>query len=140
MVRNMAIVEDRPPTDVMGRVPLHYAALFGDLRHAEQLVADGIDVSIADHDGQTPLHYAAQGNAATVAQLLLTHGAPVDAVDHDGNTPLWNATMRTRGTGEVVRLLLEHGADPHHTNDQGRTPSDLAVALGGVTLTTLRSV
>ena len=83
----------------MGRVPLHYAALFGDLRHAEQLVADGIDVSIADHDGQTPLHYAAQGNAATVAQILLTHGAPVDAVDHDGNTPLWNATMRTRGNG-----------------------------------------
>ena len=27
----MALVEDRPPADLMGRVPLHYAALFGDL-------------------------------------------------------------------------------------------------------------
>ena len=69
-------------------------------------------MSIADHDGQTPLHYAAQGNAATVAQLLLGHGAPVDAVRHEtGNTPLWNTTVRTRGSGEVVRILLEHGAE-----------------------------
>jgi ankyrin repeat protein len=131
----MAIVENRPPADVMGRVPLHYAALFGDLRGAESLIAAGADVHVVDHDGQTPLHYAAQGNAATVAELLLNHGAVVDAADHDGNTPLWNAAMRTRGEGPVVSLLLAHGGDPLHVNDQGRTPSELTKALGGGEIT-----
>ena len=34
----MALVENRPPADVSGRVPLHYAALFGDLHRAQDLV------------------------------------------------------------------------------------------------------
>ena len=131
----MAIVENRPPADVMGRVPLHYAALFGDLQGAESLIAAGADVHVMDHDGQTPLHYAAQGNAATVAELLLEHGADVDVPDHDGNTPLWNAALRTRGEGAVVSLLLAHGADPLHLNGSGRTPAELTRALGGGEIT-----
>ena len=39
----MALVEDRPPADLMGRVPLHYAALFGDLARAQELIGDGAD-------------------------------------------------------------------------------------------------
>jgi uncharacterized protein len=128
----MALVEDRPPADVSGRVPLHYAALFGDLRRADELVRNGADLRVADHDGQTPLHYAAQGCSVAVAELLLSGGAHVDATDLDGNTPLWCATLRTRGEGPIVRLLLGHGADPHHENAEGRTPLELAKALGGV--------
>jgi uncharacterized protein len=128
----MALVEDRPPADLMGRVPLHYAALFGDLQHATELVESGADIHVADHDGQTPLHYAAQGCSVAVAELLLAHGAFVDAQDLDGNTPLWNATLRTRGDGPIVQLLLGRGADPHRENHEGRTPVQLAAALGGV--------
>ncbi len=99
------------------------------------MIASGADVHVRDRDGQTPLHYAAQGNAATVAELLMSHGAAVDAPDHDGNTPLWNAAMRTRGEGIVVTLLLSHGADALHANDQGRTPAELTRALGGGEIT-----
>ncbi len=130
----MALVEDRPPADLMGRTPLHYAALFGDLHHAEDLVADGHDVHTTDHDGQTPLHYAAQGCSVAVAELLISNGAQIDAEDLDGNTPLWNATLRTRGDGPIVQLLLGRGADPHHRNHDDRTPVQLAEALGGVEL------
>ena len=130
----MALVEDRPPADVSGRVPLHYAALFGDLHRARDLVAGGGDVLIGDHDGQTPLHYAAQGCSVAVAELLLSNGAEVDALDVDGNTPLWCAILRTRGDGPIVQLLLGHGADLHHANQDGRTPAHLAEALGGVAL------
>jgi ankyrin repeat protein len=135
----MALVEDRPPADLMGRVPLHYAALFGDLHRAEELIAEGADIQIGDHDGQTPLHYAAQGGSVSVAELLLTHGAHVDAEDVDGNTPLWNATLRTRGDGPIVQLLMGRGADPHHANHEGRTAVQLSIALGGADLA-LRSV
>jgi uncharacterized protein len=127
----MAIVEFRPTADVMGRTQLHYAALFGDLHGARALIEAGAGIAMLDRDGQTPLHYAAQGNAAAVAELLLDLGAPVDAEDLDGNTPLWHATIRTRGEGACVLLLLERGADPHHRNHQGRTSVELAQALGG---------
>lgn len=128
----MAVVEDRPPADLMGRVPLHYAALFGDLQHAQALIDEGADVHTVDHDGQSPLHYAAQGCSTSVAELLLSRGAEVDAEDLDGNTPLWNATLRTRGEGAIIQLLISHGADPTHRNHDGRTPLALAEALGGV--------
>jgi uncharacterized protein len=130
----MALVEDRPPADLMGRVPLHYAALFGDLSTAEDLVAQGADVRIGDHDGQTPLHYAAQGCSVSVAELLLASGAEIDSEDVDGNTPLWNATLRTRGDGPIVQLLIARGADPRHQNHEGRSPAELAKALGGAEL------
>ena len=135
----MALVENRPPADVSGRVPLHYAALFGDVHRARELMDHGADVRIGDHDGQTPLHYAAQGCSVAVAELLLAGGADVDAEDAGGNTALWCATLRTRGEGAIVRLLLGHGADPHHENHEGRTPVKLAKALGGVDMS-LRSV
>jgi len=118
----------------MGRVPLHYAALFGDLARAQELIGDGADVHTGDHDGQTPLHYAAQGCSISVAELLLANGAQVDAEDIDGNTPLWNATLRTRGDGPIVQLLIGRGADPRHRNHEDRTPAELAKALGGAEL------
>jgi ankyrin repeat protein len=128
----MALMEDRQPADVSGRVPLHYAALFGDLHTAQRLVSSGADTAMVDNDGQTPLHYAAQGCAVAVAELLLRSGARVDAEDLDGNTPLWCATLRTRGEGPIVRLLIGYGADPLHANHEGRTPVQLAKALGGI--------
>lgn len=132
----MALVEDRPPADVSGRVPLHYAALFGDLHRAKELVDGGVDIRVGDHDGQSPLHYAAQGCSVAVAELLLSKGADVDAEDADGNTPLWCATLRTRGEGPIVQLLIGYGADPHHENRDGRTPVKLSKALGGVDMST----
>ena len=119
----MALVEDRPPADLMGRVPLHYAALFGDLHRRRGSGRRRVPTSIGrTTDGQTALHYAAQGCSVAVAELLLANGAQVDAEDLDGNTPLWNATLRTRGDGAVVQLLIGRGADPHHANHDGRTP------------------
>jgi uncharacterized protein len=131
----MRLLEDRPPADVSGRVPLHYAALFGDLPRAQDLVDRGTDLQATDHAGQAPLHYAAQGCSVAVAALLLSGGVPVDDEDIDGNTPLWHAILRTRGEGPIVQLLLGHGADPHHENHEGRTPAGLARALGGVDMT-----
>lgn len=128
----MTLLDDRSPADVSGRVPLHYAALFGDLHRAQELADGGSDLQVLDHAGQTPLHYAAQGCSVAVASLLLSKGVEVDAEDMDGNTALWHATLRTRGEGPIVQLLLGHGADPHHENHEGRSPARLAKALGGV--------
>jgi ankyrin repeat protein len=59
----------------------------------------------------SPLHGAALRGSLDSATLLVEHGAVVDARDAMGRTPLmWAAQM---GRGDVVQLLLAHGADPN---------------------------
>ena len=54
-----------------------------------------------------------------------------------GATPLWVAAFAANGSGpaqggaaDIVRLLLEAGADPHLTTDDGTTPLMVAAGLG----------
>lgn len=56
--------------------------------------------------------------------LVETHGADVNARDHDGSTPLHNAA--SRGDDELIRYLVERGADPRAVNRRGQTTADLA--------------
>ena len=112
--------------DRLGRSQLHYAAADGDVTHAQELVAAGQDVSLADSHGWTPLHFAAQASSAAIAALLITAGAPVDAQDAHGNTPLFRAIFSYQGDPSVIELLRAHGADPSLQNSAGQTPLGLA--------------
>ena len=58
--------------------------------------------------------------------------------DLRGATPLWVASYaahRDRGAVEVVGRLLDGGADPHLTTDDGTTPFMAAAGLGRATYT-----
>lgn len=68
----------------------------------------------------------------TVRQLL-DQGAQVDCEDpqtRDGSTPL--ACAAERGYVEIAKLLLAHGADANHGNNQGVTPLMKAARGGSV--------
>jgi len=54
-----------------------------------------------------------------VALLLTEGGASVNACDNENRTPLHSAAWQ--GHAAIVRLLLEHGATPDHTCNQGAT-------------------
>ena len=95
-----------------------------------RLVADGADPSAADRRGLTPLHFAGQEWAVEAARALLAAGAAVDAKDAYGNTPLHTAIFNSRGRGELIELLRQHGADPNHANHSGQTPLGLARLIG----------
>jgi ankyrin repeat protein len=71
---------------------------------------------------------AMEGNLGLVASLLLTWPELVDARDGSGMTPLFIASAF--GHSEVVRLLLDKGADMHATNRVGAMPFHQA-AYGG---------
>ena len=57
------------------------------------------------------LHWAAHWDDVAVAEMLLRAGARVGARNEYGVTPL--ALAASNGSAAMVKLLLEHGADPN---------------------------
>jgi len=99
-------------TDEWGRLPLHYAALEGELGEVRDLLAT-TDVNIVDNEGWTPLHFAASVGRTDTVELLLDHGADVDAVTKKGMPAIYWAATATEGDPiSTIRVLRAHGADP----------------------------
>jgi ankyrin repeat protein len=61
-------------------------------------------------------------------RLLLAHGADVDALDDDLDSPLHRSSYE--GSVKAARILLEHGANVHLRNGNGKTASDIARTFG----------
>ena len=80
------------------------------------LLGAGADVNATAVDGVTPLHTAAQHatNPAVLEALLAVGAGPNDERrgDVNGGTPLWIVVRRCRQN--LVRPLLEYGADPNY--------------------------
>lgn len=110
--------------------PLMYAARENALEAGEALLASGADTDLVDPDGTTVLVIAIINAHYEFAKLLLDAGADANVVDHEaGMGPLYAAVDMHRlavghGRGnpvpvglldavDIVRLLLERGADPN---------------------------
>jgi len=116
--------------------PLHEAARFGHSSVVELLIHHGADVNAKSITGSTPLHEAigviisarvlhTLDKCLFVAKLLIDHGADVNAKEGLlGWTPLHCAAKW--GFEDLVKLLLESGADPTVVGIGGRTPADVA--------------
>ena len=59
--------------------------------------------------------------------MLIDHGADVNRPSSAGQTPLILAAVG--GHKELVKVLLEAGANPRAVNSHGQTPLDIARAL-----------
>jgi cytohesin len=126
--------------DENGETPLHYAAWEGRLKVVKLLLEHGADPNVQDKDGETPLHLAAWDGHLDVVELLLEHGANPNIQENKyGKTPLHYAVSRclenkfgrtllhftvSRRHVDVARVLLDHGADPTISDNEGMTPLD----------------
>ena len=123
--RNGSSVEPRGSFE---NTPLHFAAFYGDIEMVQVLLEYGVDVDAQNSYHCTPLTFASLGghqNEPRVARLLIEHGADPNTLDADadGMTPLHRASRR--GRIEMVRLLIELGANVEMKDKWGRTPLDL---------------
>lgn len=115
--------------DEQGDRALEIACRRGDPRIVGILLNRGADVQAATSAGTTVLHEAALGGSPEVVTLVLAKGAAVNATDKDSAaTPLHYAS--SFGRIEVVRVLLNHGADTTLKDGEGRNAQQAAMASG----------
>jgi uncharacterized protein len=97
------------------------------IRNQTELVQLMIDKGAeVNHKGWSALHYAASRGHVEMVRLLLENSAYIDASSPTGETPLMMAVLY--GTPQTVKLLLEEGADPTVTNNNGNTALDFALS------------
>jgi ankyrin repeat protein len=89
-------------------ISLYLALQRGDIDQIERHIYWGTDINEVDPDGRRPLHVAAQSGRVVVVRLLLEHGAEVNAPDQAGRTALERAVLA--GRTQIADLLLTHGA------------------------------
>lgn len=89
------------------------------------LMSKGADVNTKNHFGTPVLTLAVGANQQDTVNILLAAGAALNEKDNlFGSTPLIEAAISDKP--EMVRLLLNRGADKNATNNEGQTA--LAVA------------
>jgi ankyrin repeat protein len=137
--------------------PLTRAAAAGRVEELRRLAAAGADVNATDRSGTTPLVFAARSGQVEAVRALLELGAGPDLpsgvndwppllhaihknhnaaavvlLDYAGERGLDDALLMASGYGnaEMVRILLDRGADPRARSGDGDV-TVLSNAVGG---------
>lgn len=109
-----------------GSTPFMYAVIYANTATLEQLLKMGADPNRKNDQGATALMWAVRDLGKT--RLLIEHGADVNAKSDDLRTPLM-ISARKPGNSLVVKLLLEHGANPNANAKPETESSALLEAL-----------
>ncbi len=104
--------------DKDGHGVLFYAASFS---IDNLLKAKNLDLETRDEHGHTPLMIP----NPRIQEALIKAGADVNALNNYNQTALMIAAYV--GIGEVVKLLLDNGADKNIQDDNGATALDYAI-------------
>ncbi|TVU06247.1 hypothetical protein EJB05_49449 [Eragrostis curvula] len=118
-------------TDCKHSTPLHDAAEYGRCEAVKLLLSKGVDLEPMNYIG-TPLHLAASKDQDGAVKILLEHGADAGA-DVNFTCP-WGPVILMEaiddGLTDIVKFLLEAGADPNMANEDGKIPIMWAAGHG----------
>ncbi|WFR59478.1 ankyrin repeat domain-containing protein [Anaerocolumna sp. AGMB13025] len=114
------------------------ACAVGDIEYVRKHLEQGINPNSVYKYGWTPLICAVENEQKEIVELLLKSGADVNFQPVGGWTALHQAvdvsidgTIQNRGKQgdepiEMIKYLLDNGADITLKNGDGRTPLDIA--------------
>lgn len=118
--------------DYWQRTPLHLAAEHGNIEIVKILLEKGADVNAKTKLGETPIFFALrcvlldedEPNTeiwTKLAEILLSAGAEIKISSTKGLTPLHLAVSAREGSPEIVRKLIQMGADVNAAEEFGDT-------------------
>jgi ankyrin repeat protein len=90
---------------------LFFAIYCGNADHTQQLLQQGYPVNMAFSSGDAPLHVAATMGNSDLLRILLGYKPDLEQRNEYGMTPLRMAVVSETVPLDVVRLLVEAGAD-----------------------------
>lgn len=104
------------------------ASACGNVKKINEALSQGASLEARSRRGYTPLMLAAIQGTSGAIKALAEHGAVVDARDPYGNTALALAVLTDTENYDIIRALVEVGADVNTTNNDGLTPLMLALS------------
>lgn len=113
-------------------VPLYFATVNNDLDEMKTLIDAGKDVNEKGLAGHTPLIVVARKNYIEAAKLLLENGANPNVKDDLGWAPLHHAVLRKVANDNIIRILIEYGAQVNVVDLHKRTPLHRAAEFGHI--------
>lgn len=122
-------IAEWPPVEsrIFQLTQVHLAAKEGLTRVIDEYVRQNIDLDAPDSEGNTPLSYAARGGHLEVCRSLLESNRTHPNHEFcDGMTAILLAAYGRNE--EVVKILLEHGANADPIEDTKEVESPLCVA------------
>eukprot|EP00908_Phaeocystis_cordata_P011086 Transcript_21927.p1 GENE.Transcript_21927~~Transcript_21927.p1 ORF type:complete len:387 (+),score=177.29 Transcript_21927:158-1318(+) len=122
--------------DKQGNTPIFYAAQYGHQKLCHTLLDRGADPLVENVNGWTVLHQAVNSDKQGVVEDLLSHPKVskdkkelLERKDKSKRVALHIAAFKSK-EGDMVALLLKHGADPTATDAAGNTGAKLAGRTG----------
>ena len=107
----------------------------GDLSGLRDVLTENsaLDFNQRNSSGFTPLMLAVYNGRLDFCEALLRLGVCVESTDNILNSALMAASFK--GNLEIIKLLLEYGADPHKKNASSMNAYDWAKMFGRVEVT-----
>jgi len=107
----------------------------------QHLIEHGANINVTDDTGKSGLMYACKNCNMELVKYLIDHGADINCVDDDMMTTLhflienltmitgqqneseedWNENEKVKEIFEIIKYLIENGADVDTVNDYGQT-------------------
>lgn len=103
-----------------GNTALIYACCGGYEDVVEELLNHGADIEAHNENGHTPLMEAASGGHVNVAKMLLERGACINSHSNEFKESALTLACY-KGHLEMVKFLLDAGADQEHKTDEMHT-------------------
>jgi ankyrin repeat protein len=115
--------------DRRGWSPLMWATVKKNLAVVKLLLEYGADPNLVNYLGRSAIMYASKYGSYEIAKALIENGAILNPTIKLNNRPPLSEAA-SRGYLEVVRLLVEHGANVMYKGKDNKSALDLAMDEG----------